>query len=161
VAEHSDKSGNVAKKEWPQKGTKGRKKEREDIMAYGKYRRGIITSPALGGMVKITIKGKDNVDHRTGDTDMWCKQPVILKQEGSLNCDLCSGDLAAARAAIQNVDVSGTVEDVSYTGGVETITQRAFTLKNAVCEERGVDANNDGGESSGNLTIVGGQLQVM
>jgi len=123
----------------------------------GKFRRGTITSPAVANLKDVSIDQQDERDMRTGDTDMYCKQPVLKKQKCSLKATVMSGDLLALKAAIDYHDVTVVVEDVAVGASGETVTNRTFVMKMATCNI-GANADNDGGEGSGSINIEAGAL---
>jgi hypothetical protein len=108
-----------------------------------KYRRGRITSPAnVVNVVNIEFTKNDTFDRRSAD-DSLTGDPVKTKQQGSGSFELCSG----AWTDLYNASMTITVEDVSVANDVETITTRSFAFTK-VTSTSGVNANNDGGESS-------------
>jgi hypothetical protein len=113
----------------------------------GAYRRGKITSPATANVVDIEFNENNRFDRRSVD-DSLTASPVKTKKEGSGSFTLRSGTMPQ----LYNHSLVMTVEDVAVTDGTETITSRTFTFAN-VSSNRGLSANNDGGESSGKIAF--------
>ncbi|MCE5257007.1 MAG: hypothetical protein LLF89_09205 [Spirochaetaceae bacterium] len=117
-----------------------------------KYRGGKITSPAQANLVEIKWNESDKFDRRAAD-DAMKGDPVKLKKEGSGSFTLCSGSYSK----LYNHTMIVQVPDVSVSNGVETITTRTFTF-DKVTTNTGVSANNDGGESSRDVSFDFGEV---
>lgn len=107
-----------------------------------KYRRAKIISPSIANVVNFEFNRNDSFDRRSADEDL-VGDPVKTKKQGSGSFELCSGSFTE----IYNSTMNATVEDVSVVDGTETKTTRTFAFTK-VTTNMGMNANNDGGESS-------------
>jgi hypothetical protein len=120
----------------------------------GKYRRGTITSPATANVVDVEWNENDSYDRRAADTDM-AGYPVMTKKQGSGSFTVCSGTLPK----LYDQTLILSVQDVSVSGGSESVTTKVFTFTH-VTTNRGMSLNNDGGESSGKISFEFGEVSV-
>ena len=117
-----------------------------------KYRRAKITTPIVGNVINFDFNRNDRFDRRSAD-DSMTGDPVKTKKEGSGSFELCSG----AFTNIYNGSLVATVEDVAVAAGTETITQRTLTFTKVTTND-GMNANNDGGESSRKVSFDFGDV---
>jgi len=118
----------------------------------GKYRRGTITSPAITQVVDIEWNENFSEDRRSADNAMT-GDPIITKKEGSGSFTLAGGTMAR----IGNAPMTVVVEDVAFANNTETITNRTFVFTK-VLTQNGLNANNDGGESSRKVSFKFGDV---
>ena len=112
-----------------------------------KFRRGTITSPATTGVVNVDFARSHKFDRRSSDAS-FNQNPVRTAKGGSGSFELTGNTFTD----LYNATMVVAVEDVTASGGVETITNRTFTFSE-VTTNSGANANNDGGEGSRKISF--------